>query len=148
VEQPGVRAELLHVAADREHDRHVARHREGRARSGRAADDLVDAVLARDLHRLIPDVEPVQLDRRDDVVGAVERGAPVGRRLDARSDPELADQTPGEDRDHVQVLRADVHEAERAVGQRRRPEDVADEPLAEPAAASSDDGDLGHRCLP
>ena len=150
VEQQRVRAELLEVAA------HVEQHRD----RPQAAHDPADADRVTDrLPQAVPlgnlEVDdgrrPVaaDLERRDDVVGAVERRAPVERGLDGRRGAVCLGQPARDDLRCPQPLGVDVHEREgRRVAQLGQAQDVADEVAREHRGARSDEGDLRHQILP
>jgi hypothetical protein len=85
LQQERVRAALLHVAAHVEEDGDRPQPAHDPADAERGADRLAQAEALGDVE--VDDrrgAVAADLERRDDVVGAVERGGAVERRLDAR----------------------------------------------------------------
>ena len=146
LEQPGIRAELLHVAAEREQDRNRAKPAHDAADAERVGDRLPQAELLRYLE--VDDCSrPVtaDLEHRHDVVRSVDRLALVERRPDPGLRPELLHETTGDDVRGLEAVLVDVHEDElRRVAQRRVGEDVRHQVLREHGRAGPDESDRRH----
>ncbi len=148
LEEQGVRAELLHVAADVEQHRDRPQAAHDPADSERVGDRLTDPVALGDDevdHRRR--MQAADLKAGDDVVRAVERDAPVGGRLHAGACPaDLGDPASH----HLRGLKAlgiDVHQRQRGpVRECGKAQQIADQVARENRRARTDDRDLrGHR---
>ena len=129
VEQHRDRAQAAHDAADAE----------------RVGDRLAQAELLRDLEvgdraRLVA----ADLDHVDRVVGAVERGAPVGGRDDLGGRVERVGDPPGDELRRREPLGVDVEQRDLGAGELLVAEDVAEQVAGEHRAAGADERDLGH----
>ena len=146
LQQQRVRAQLLHVAADAEQHRDRPQPAHDPADAERVGDRLAQPEPLGDLE--VDDGRgPVaaDLERRHDVVGPVERGAPVGRRLDLRPGPVRLHEAARHELGGAQALGVDVHQRERRrVGELGEAEDVADEVAGEHRRAGADEGDPRH----
>ena len=113
----------------------------------RVADRLAQAEALGDLevdHRGGP--VAADLERRDDVVGAVERRAAVERGLDVGARPGGARHRAHGGLGGLQALGVDVHQREgRRVGQLGAAQDVAHEVAREDRRAGADEGDPRHQ---
>ena len=146
VEQPGVRADLRHVSAQREERRDRAERAEDASEPERVAHGLLHAVARRDVEVELQARVTAHADHADHVVGALERGPPVGVRLDRRLRTQRVGRPSGHGGGGVQAIGVDVVERDRATRELLEPEDVGDQFLRERHAAGSVEHDLGHRC--
>ena len=147
LQQQRVGAELLHVAADVEQHRDRPQAAHDPADAERVGDRLAQPVALRDLE-VDDGRRPVaaDLERGHDVVGAVERGAPVGRspRRPRRRRAPRRGRAPTIS-DVAQPLGVDVHQRERRrVGELREAQHVADEVAGEDGRAGADERDPRH----
>ena len=143
VEEPGVRAALLHRLADADEDGDVAQGAVDAARSHGVPHRLGDAVGGRHVEVHRHGAEAAGRDAHDDEVGAVERRMEVGgggdRRLGAHGLVQLVGQRLHfRQRRGVDVLEHEVH-----AGERRRPEEVGHQLRAPLIASAADDRHLG-----
>jgi hypothetical protein len=86
VEHPRVGTDLLHIARDGNEHRNVAQRPHDATRTHGVADRLLDPVALGDLEVMAHALERARRDAHDDVVGAFQRVAPIGGRLDRDAD--------------------------------------------------------------
>jgi hypothetical protein len=112
----------------------------------RVGDRLAQAVALGDVEiDNGPRAQPADLERRHDVVGAVQGRPSIERCLDACARMVRLGQSPHDDLGRPQALGVDVHQRDRRVARElRRAEDVAGRVAGEDRRARSDEGDLGH----
>ena len=103
VQKQRIRAQLFHIVTEPQHEWGVAQGREGAARPGGATHHLVDAVGPRDTHGLVPNVDAVELDGGNDVVGAVQGLPAVGSRFYLGGRTQFRDHLAGDIRHNVEI---------------------------------------------
>ena len=148
VEEPGVRADLLHVMGKVQHDRDGPQRAEDAADAQGVGDGLAQAVLLG--HFEVRDgagvVEP-DLDGVDHVVGAAQGVLPV-LHAEVGLDPGLVAAVAVEVFQHeagvLQALGVDVVQGDGALGQGRGHHGVSQDVLGEHGAARPHKGDLRH----
>ena len=126
----------------------VRKRAEDAADAERVGDCLAQAVLLRNLEvdhraRLVA----ADLNHIDRVVRAVERGAAIGRRGDARRRPDRRGDAMRDDLRDAQPLGINIHQRDLAPGQFGVREDIAEQILREDDAPRADHRDLRH-CAP
>ena len=84
VEEPGIRADLVHVPGDAEDDRDGAQGAEDATDADRVGDRVAQAEAGRDVEVDLGRAGAADLDRVDDEVGTTERLAPVKMGRDRR----------------------------------------------------------------
>ena len=143
VDERRLRAQLLHLARDVEHQRQRAQREKQPARPAVLAEGVTDAVFARHLEILPP--QPVAVDGRgiDDEARAVERGAAVGGLLDDQAGAGLGIEQAGEARCLLERRRIAADQRERAAAQLVAAEHVAKHAQPERHAGRADENDLG-----
>ncbi len=149
VQQQRVRAELLHILRDVEHDRDRAQATHDATDAERVADRLPQTILLGNLE--IPDgrrLVPADLDHVDDVVGPLQRLAPVGRREDLRLRAGLVRDAQRHGLGVPQPVSVDVHEVNGAVVKLGKGKKIPQQVAGENGAACSNEDDLGHGVLP
>jgi hypothetical protein len=140
LQQHGVRAEVLHVAADVNEHRDRAEPAHDPADPERVADRLPQAEALR--HLEVGDgCRPVAADLHegDDVVRPVQRRSPVERGFD----PGVGSQRGRDALGDEETFLVDVHQGDRhPVGQLREADDVAEQGAGEDGRAGADERDL------
>jgi len=141
-----VRAELLHVTAEIDHDRDRPEPAHDAADPDRVADRLAQPEALRDLevgHGRGP--VAADLHHRDDVIGAVQCRSSFLRAFDPRAGAGCFDDPPCYDDRVVETLLVHVHQSDgRALSKLRVGQQVADQGLRKDRRAGADEGDL-HR---
>ena len=135
VQEPDVGAELFHVGAHRQQHRDGAQPADDAADAERVGDRLAQAELLRHLEvgdraRFVA----ADLDHVDRVVGAVERGAPVGGRRDLGRRVERVGDPAGDELRRREPFGVDVEQRDLGVGELLVPEDVAEQVAGEDGA--------------
>ncbi len=105
---------------------------------------MVDAVAAWDLDIVAERFDATDLEGDNHVVGAVERGALVGRGLDPRRKAVVGGQLAGGRRRPLRAAEVDVHQRVGRPAQLRKTEEITHQPQGEDDAARPDHRDLRH----
>ena len=143
VQEPGIACgNLANVPAEIEDHRDVALPVQDAAGADRVADALVDAVLQWDANVVGIGLEAADAHATDDVAGALERFAPLGRGGDFRRQPVGGNDTVEDPPHHDEVVLADIGKRELDVAKFGHRHDVGDESFGKSDAARADDRDL------
>ena len=140
LDQPGVRADALHVL------RHVEHQPELVVRAEEAAGVVVAVLVGRQLAHLRLDDVAEDVGGVDDEVGAVQRGGPVGRLVEGQLRADLPAVARAKLVDHVQTFLVNVHVRDMAAGKALGQAQIFDEAEGELGAARADDGDFHVDC--
>ena len=143
LQQDGVRTDRQHILADAPQMRHRPEAAHDAADAQRVGDRLAKSVPLGDVEigdrcRLVA----TYLEGNDHEIGAVERGALVGRGRDGRRDSERRDQLVGDDRQFRQPLFVDVHEHQPRAGERRSLQQICHEVLHEDGRTRANERDF------
>ncbi len=143
VQEQRVRAQLLHVADEVEHQRQRAQREKQPARAAIFAERMADAVFFRDLEILLP--QPVAIDRGgvDHEMRAIERGAAVGGLFDDQPGAGFLVEQFGKRGGLGQRLRIAADQRQRAAAQRVAGKQIAQHAEPERHAAGAEKHDFG-----
>jgi len=150
VEVPGVRAKLLHVVGDVQHQRHVAGGVGNRAGAAVLRIRLVHAVAQRDLPVHLPDRLPVaDLHGDDHEVGVAQHVAAVGRAANGHARAPRLVENLRQAGHGLQRRLVDIDQGQLRAAHPLRADDGRHSPQTEDGATCADDDDfwrLDHSC--
>ena len=141
VEEPGARAQLGHLTAERQHVIRGPERAEDPTDAEGVGDRLAEAVAGRDLEVLERRLVAADLDHVEDVVGALEGRAPVEVRADPGRGAAHTRDVGGHRLCGGEPVRVDVVQRDLDAAQLRALEDVAEQVLREDDAPGADEGD-------
>ena len=134
--------DLADVLAEIEDDRNVALAVEDAAGADRIPHALIDAIFQRNADVVGIGLEAADAHAADDVAGALDRLAAVGRGSHLRRKLVRIDDLQQDRLDHLEVVLADVGQRDLDVAQFRHAQNIGEQLLGETDTARADDGDL------